>query len=103
MVEHLLIGALGAVLVPGAQMLHIYPVQIPDPLVHPGLEFLHGRQVGGNGIRCPHIGGGDPVQRQIPGEDHIQHLEAVLAVGDPRYVFGHPTAPLSLPASGRRS
>lgn len=89
MIEHLLIGLLAAVLVPGTQVLHIHPVQIPDPLIHPSLELFHGWQVGGYGVRCPYIGGGDPVQRQIPGKDHIQHLQTVLAVGNPCYVFGH--------------
>jgi hypothetical protein len=93
MIEHLLIGLLAAVFIPGAQVLHIHPVQVPDPLVHPGLELLHGRQICGNGIRCPDIGGGDPVKRQIPGENHIQHLEAVLAVGNTGYVFGHSDQP----------
>lgn len=88
MVEHLLIGPLGAVLIEGAQVFHLNAVHIPDPLVHPGFEFLHRRQIGGNGIRGPNIGGRDPVQWQAPASYDLQHFQTVLAVGNTGYVLG---------------
>jgi hypothetical protein len=88
MVEHLLIGSLAAILVPGAQMLHFDAVQLPDPLIHPVFECHHRRQIGRYRICGPHICGCDSVKRQSPGLDDLQHFERVLAIRDPGYVLG---------------
>ena len=87
-VEHLLIGSLGAVRVPGAQVFDFDVVKFPDPLIHPGHELLHRRESCGNGVRCPNIRRGDPVKGQAPGFDNFQHLEAVFSVRNPGYVLG---------------
>jgi hypothetical protein len=103
MVEHLLIGSLAAVLVPGAQMLHFDAVQFPDPLIHPSLECIHGVEIGGNGVGSPHIGCGDPVQRRPPAVDHLKHLQTVLAIGNSSHIFriSHTQSSLSHQRMGR--
>lgn len=88
MVKHLLICAFAAILVPGAQVFHFHAVLPPNALVHPFPELLHRRQPGRNRVGGPNIGGGDPVKGQATGCDHVQHLQAVLAVGDPGDVLG---------------
>jgi hypothetical protein len=80
MVEHLLIGFLGTVFVHGTKVLHLNAVHIPDPLIHAVFEFLHGREIGRDGVRCPDIRCSDPVKWQPSGFDYIQHLQAVFAV-----------------------
>lgn len=87
MVEHLLIGLLRAVLIHGAQMLHFDVVHLPDPLIHPFLESHHRRQVCRDCIRGPYIRGSDPVKREASRLDNVQHLQAVLAVGNTGYVL----------------
>lgn len=42
MIKHLLIGPFGAVLVSGAEVFNLDVVHIPNPLIHPLLERIHG-------------------------------------------------------------
>lgn len=80
MIEHLLIGLFGAVLVPGAQVFDLDVVQLPNPLIHLCLERIHRRQICGNGVRCPDIRGSDSIKRQPTGMDDFKHLQTVLTI-----------------------
>jgi hypothetical protein len=90
MVKHLLIGFLGAVLIPGAQVFDLDAVQLPNPLIHSRLELVHRRQICRDGIRCPYIRGGDSIKGQSTGMDDFEYLQAVLAVRNPGDVLNHP-------------
>jgi hypothetical protein len=63
MVKHLLIGFLAAILVSGTEVLYLDVIHIPNPLIHPLLERIHGGEICGDGIRCPNIGGSNTVKR----------------------------------------
>ena len=89
MVEHLLIGFLGAVLIPGAQVFDFDVVQLPNPLIHLCLERIHRRQICRDGVRCPNICGSDSIKRQPTGMDDFEHLQAVLTVGNPGDILSH--------------
>jgi len=88
MVEHLLIGLLAAILVCGAQMIHLNTVHIPDFLIHAILKSQHRGEISRYCISGPDIRCSDPVKRKPTGFDYIQHLQAVFAVGNAGYVLG---------------
>lgn len=65
-----------------AKMLYLYAVFPPDVIICPLFELHHFRVFPANGIGCPYVRGGYPIQAQAPRHDDIQHLHTVFAVAD---------------------
>lgn len=88
-VEALLVGPFGTVLISGAQAFYLNMVFLPDVLVHALVEFVDGWEPCGDGVSRPYLAGRNAVEGQVSGEDDVQHLQTVLSAGYAGYISWH--------------